>query len=115
VIDFRTPNELPPEISLTLVKLRNKEIVYLSDLILEEWDNFSEIPCDEEITMAFRNGQIVYCIDKAHPLYGQQVKIIFSTTAEDPPLFEHLIHGYILNLRLEQVSEHPPPPISKTT
>ena len=48
-MDFRTPNELPSEISLTRVKLRSKKIVNLADLILEPWDHFSEIPCDSEL------------------------------------------------------------------
>ncbi len=62
--------------------------------------------------MALRDGQIVYCIDKTHPLYGEQVKIIFSTIEKKaPPLFEHLQDGYITDLRIDQVSEHLPTPI----
>ena len=48
VKDFRTPGKIPDPVYLTQVELRNKEVVYLADLLIEPWDHFSEIPCDGE-------------------------------------------------------------------
>ncbi len=45
-IDFQTQKEIPIAFHMTRVKLRNKRIVDLAELINEPWVSFHQIECD---------------------------------------------------------------------
>jgi hypothetical protein len=49
-IDFRTQQELPVAFHLMRVKLRDKRIINLIELLMEPWDSFSEIECTDNLT-----------------------------------------------------------------
>lgn len=56
--------------------------------------------------MNYKNGQIVYGIDKDHTTYGQDLKIVIIDGA--PTSFENPLTGEDVEVKINQISRHQP-------
>jgi len=60
--------------------------------------------------MSYYAGQILYCIDESHPLYGKQVKIStpLDESEDGTPAISDIKTGKPLHLKIQQISVYQP-------